>query len=87
MDGDNEFATLEGPLSDTGISRNVVSEDEKVPEIERHIRTMKELCLIVFNKLPFRRMASRMIVELVYAMIFWLHAFPAQDGLPAYISP
>lgn len=85
--GDNEFATLEGPLSNAGISLNVVSADEHVPEIERHIRTLKERCRAMFNTLPFRRMPNRMIVEMVYAVNFWLHAFPARDGVSAHISP
>lgn len=32
-------------------------------------------------------MPKRMVVELVYAMSFWLHAFPANDGVLDTISP
>jgi len=85
--GDNEFSMLAGPLSNVGITLNVVTADEHVPEIERHIRTLKERCRSVFNTLPFKRIPNRMIVELVYAMNFWLHAFPAKDGISSSISP
>lgn len=42
MTGDNEFASLAGALSNSGMSLNVVSAGEHVPEVERHISTMKE---------------------------------------------
>lgn len=85
--GDNEFATLEGPLSNAGMTLNVVSAEEHVPEVERFIRTLKERCRAVYNTLPFKRLPNRMVVELVYAMNFWLHAFPARDGVCSHISP
>lgn len=66
---------------------NTVSRDEHVPEIERHISTVKERYRATYNSLPFNRLPVRMIVELVYAMTFWLHAFQAQDGLSAHMSP
>eukprot|EP00178_Gracilaria_changii_P013526 TRINITY_DN381_c1_g1_i1.p1 TRINITY_DN381_c1_g1~~TRINITY_DN381_c1_g1_i1.p1 ORF type:complete len:1004 (-),score=118.29 TRINITY_DN381_c1_g1_i1:1292-3985(-) len=84
---DNEFASLEGAWSGMGMALNVVSRGEHVPEIERYIRTLKERCRAVFNTLPFKRIPNRMIAELVYAMNFWLHAFPAQDGVSATMSP
>ena len=85
--GDNEFATLTGPLSNAVIALNVVAAGEHVPEIERHIRTLKERCRALFNMLPFKRMPNRMVVELVYAMNFWIQSFPARDGVSAYIIP
>lgn len=85
--GDNEFASMKTVLSDLGITLNTVSRDENVPEVERHIRTLKERCRATFNSLPFTKLPSRVIVELVYTMIFWLHAFPVLDGVSAHISP
>lgn len=84
---DNEFASLEASLSGIGIVLHVVSRGEHVPEIERYIRTLKERCRAVFNTLPFKRVPNRMLIELVYAMNFWLHSFPAQEGVSATISP
>lgn len=85
--GDNEFSSLETGLAAIGIVLNTVARDEHVPEIERHIRTLKERCRATYNALPFKRIPSRMIVELVYSMTFWLHAFPARDGVSSSISP
>lgn len=85
--GDNEFNALEVGLSEMGIILNTVARDEHVPEVERHIRTLKERCRATYNALPFRRLPSRMIIELVYCMTFWIHAFPAVDGVSATISP
>lgn len=84
---DNEFETLRTPLAGEGMMLNVVARGEHVPEVERHIRTLKERCRAVYNSLPYRRMPKRMVIELVYAMTFWLHAFPARDGVSATVSP
>ena len=32
-------------------------------------------------------MPSRMIVEMVYDSVFWIHMFPPSDGLSTTISP
>lgn len=85
--GDNEFASLMTPLSNIGIALNLVTAGEHVPEVERHIRTLKERCRAIFNTLPYKRIPNRMLVELVYAVNFWLHAFPARDGVSTQISP
>lgn len=85
--GDNEFSHLETGLSGMGMALNTVARDKHVPEVERHIRTLKERCRATYKSLPFRRMPSRLIFELVYSMTFWLHAFPARDGVSSSISP
>lgn len=60
---------------------------EHVPEVERHIQTLKERCRATYNAIPFKRWPLRMLIKLVYAMTFWLHAFPAADGISANIIP
>lgn len=85
--GDNEFISLDTGLAAMGIMLNTVSRDEHVPEIERHIRTLKERCRSVYNALPFKKLPSRMVVELVYSSTFWIHAFPATDGVSSVVSP
>lgn len=87
MAADNEFAVLDAPLASMGISLNTVACGEHVPEIERHIRTLKERCRATFNSLPFNQWPPRLLIELVYSMTFWLHAFPANDGVSTAISP
>jgi hypothetical protein len=47
------------------IELNCVSADEHVPEIERHIRTVKERCRCVYNTLPFKKLPNRIVTELV----------------------
>jgi hypothetical protein len=66
---------------------NVVSNDEHVPEIERYIRTVKERTRCVYTMLPYRKMPSRMVVEMVKASVFWLNMFPVDDGVSDTMSP
>lgn len=87
MAADGEVQCLESGLADEGIDINLVSRDEHVPELERHIRTLKERCRSTYNSLPFQKIPYRMLVELVYGMNFWLNSFPAQDGVSATMSP
>ena len=66
---------------------NIVSRDEHVPEIERYIRTVKERVRGTYGVLPFASLPTRMIIELVYNSIFWLNAFPFEDGVSSTLSP
>ena len=84
---DGEFETLRGELSALQLTLNTASNDEHVPEVERYIRTLKERVRCVYNTLPFNRMPTRMVVEMVYSGNFWLNSFPALDGVSDTISP
>lgn len=84
---DNEFEVLRPGLAGMGVLLNCVARDEHVPEVERHIRTVKERCRAIYNTLPFQRIPARMITELVYNVTFWLNAFPVADGVSATRSP
>jgi hypothetical protein len=84
---DNEFEPMRMDLLDAGMQLNVVSEAEHVPEIERQIRTIKERTRCVYNTVPFKRMPSRMIIEMAHASVFWLNMFPASDGVSDIVSP
>lgn len=84
---DNEFGPLMTGLSEMGITLNLMSQNEHVPEIERHITTVREHCSSIYNSLPFVQMPSRMVTQLVYSVTFCLHAFPAVDGISGSISP
>jgi hypothetical protein len=70
---DGQFEPLCGDVAGLGISLTVVSRDEHVPEIEWYIRTIKEHTPCVYNMLPFKKMPSCIIIEMVYASIFWLN--------------
>jgi hypothetical protein len=84
---DGEFESMRGDLAGIGMHLNVASNDEHVPEIERFIRTVKERTRCVYNIVPFPRMPSRMLVEMVQASVFWLNMFPPEDGVSDTISP
>ena len=81
------FEVLRGDLADMQITLNTVSNNEHVPEMERHIRTTKERTRCVYNTLPFKRIPARMIIEMVYYSTFWLNSFPADDGISDTLSP
>jgi hypothetical protein len=72
---------------DDKVNLNVVSNSEHVPEIERHIRTVKERTRCMYNTVPFKKMPSRMIVEIVLSATFWLNMFPHNDRISDMISP
>ncbi|GAX11354.1 hypothetical protein FisN_22Lu047 [Fistulifera solaris] len=85
---DNEFEPLRGDLaSSMKIELNAAAADEHVPEIERHVRTVKERTRSTYNGLPFKHMPPRLIIEMVYFNVFWLNCFPPRDGVSDTLSP
>ena len=84
---DNEFEPMRADLMDAKVNLNVASNNEHVPEIERHIRTVKDRVRCMYNSVPFKKMPSRMIVEMVTSATFWLNMFPPRDGVSKTISP
>jgi len=55
---------------------NVTSRDAHVPDIERHIRTIKERARATLATLPFKALPPWLVIEMVYSSVFWLNAFP-----------
>jgi hypothetical protein len=51
---DWKFYSLRGNLGPLHISLNTTANDEHIPEIERHIRTLKERARSIYNMLPFQ---------------------------------
>ena len=84
---DGQFEGLAGDLAELGITLNTVARGEHVPEVERHIRTLKERARCVYTTLPFTKIPGRMVAELIYYSVFWLNSFPARDGISATLSP
>ena len=84
---DGQFDGLRANLAEMGMTLNSSANDEHVPEVERHIRTLKERVRSVYNMLPFAKMPARMIIELVYYCGFWLNSFPAHGGISPTLSP
>jgi hypothetical protein len=85
--GDYEFEATRDGLAEMQIMLNATSQDEHVPVIERYNRTVKDRVRSAFNMLPFKKMLTQMLIELVKAMVFWLNTFPANDGVSDTISP
>jgi hypothetical protein len=84
---DGQFEPIRGDLSTLHINLNTVSNAEHVPEVERYIRTTKERVRSVYNTLPFKKMPTRLTIELVYYSVFWLNSFPPRDGISTTMSP
>jgi hypothetical protein len=84
---DRQFEPLCGELAGLGIAVNCVSRDEHVPEIERHIRTVKERTHCIYNQLPFTKMPAQITIEMVYASTFWLNMFLPTNGVSKKMSP
>ena len=59
---DRQFELLRGDAAGIGITLNIVSRDEHVPEAERYIRTVKERTRCIYNTLPFPKIPSRMVI-------------------------
>jgi hypothetical protein len=84
---DGQFECLSNQLAGLGVRVNITSRNEHVPEIERHIRTVKERARAVLTTLPFKKIPSRMLAELIYSCTFWLNSFPHSDGISRTLSP
>jgi len=84
---DGGFECIRDNLADMGISLNVASRKEHVPEVERFIRTVKKRVWSIAVSLPFKEYPRRLIAETVYNVVFWLNSFPHNDGIHATISP
>ena len=78
---DNEFEQMRAQLMGSKMNLNVASNNGHVPEIERHIRTVKDRVRCMYNTVPFKKMPSRMIMTMVMSATFWLNMFP-----PAYVE-
>jgi len=69
-----------------GISLNNNSKNERMPEFERYIRTIKEIVRAIVKSLPFKSYPPRMIAEMVYNVVLWLNSLPHKDGIHPTIS-
>ncbi len=81
---DNEFEPIRGDLASLHIGLNTTAEDEHAPVAKRYIRTLKEHVHGIYNALPFTHYPPRLIIEMVYASVFWLNNFPHMMGQPPY---
>jgi hypothetical protein len=84
---DQEFNYMRGELAEHGATLNETSADEHVGEIERFIRTMKERIRATYNSLPFERLPTRLVTEMVNSAVFWWNSFPGNSAISDCLSP
>jgi len=85
--GDGQFEHIKKYFVDTDLTINITGLNEHVPAIERAIRTIKERIRAIVNQLPFKAYPHRLIVEMVYNVVFWLNVFPHKDDVHEVMSP
>jgi hypothetical protein len=84
---DGEFEHLRVDLAIAGVYLNTASRGEHVGDIEQYIRTLKERTRAIYSTLPFQRMPDRLIIEMLYAAVYWLNSFPGGSGISDTMSP
>ena len=87
INADGQFEMLRGPLRTMGITLNRCSRKERMPAVERRIRTLKERCRCLCNKLPVPKLPPLLVSQMVSACNFWLNNFPPTDGVTQNLSP
>ena len=84
---DGEFECLRADLLAIGVSLNTTANDEHSPVIERFIRTIKDGVRSISTVLPYKKLPTIMLTDLVYHVIFWKNAFPHKDNIDHRLSP
>jgi hypothetical protein len=89
VSADGEFAPLHAFIESLpgGPRVNLASANEHVPEIERRIRVVKERCQATCYSLPFMRIPTLLMVNIVLNAVKLLNLFPTEGGMSDTISP
>jgi hypothetical protein len=82
---DNESEKLQNLVPILAI--NTTAAKKHVSEVERKIRLIKERGRGILNTLPFKKMPRLMLIELIYHVVLWLNAFPANSGVSETLFP
>ncbi len=82
---DGQFDSLQGTIGDVDL--NIKAAAEHAPEIERAIRTIKELVRAHKSRLPYRKLPALLVIGLVLFSVFWINAFPHKNSVSSSISP
>jgi hypothetical protein len=77
---------MRGELTENGATLNETSANEHVGEIERFIRSMKKI-RGTYNSLPFERLPTRLVTEMVNSAVFWWNSFPGNAAISNCLSP
>ena len=84
---DGQFEGLQQRFLEDNIQLNIVARGEHVPEIERLIRVIKERARCYVSLIPFKKLPKRMVIELIYTIVFYLNSFPWPEGVSQDLSP
>ena len=84
-----KFELDQAALADMEIELNASVRNDHVPDIERLNRTTKEQVQYVYTELilVYDRIPRVLVHEIIYAVMFWLNSFPAEDGISATLIP
>jgi hypothetical protein len=85
IEADPEFRPLEAEVRN--MEFNLCAQNEHVPDIERYIRTVKDRVRSCYHTLPYSCIPRVMIIRLVYNAVFWLNAFPHNNGVSNNLAP
>jgi hypothetical protein len=81
--GNNQFEALRQRYP----SLNTCAAEKHVPEIEHYIRTVKDRSQSTYQMLLFRHLPRIFLIHLFKNAVFWLNAFPHEDGASQKYSP
>jgi len=82
---DNEFEKLRVLIPILVV--NTTAAKEYLPEVERHIRLIKECRRGILNTLPFKKMPQIILIKLIYHVVLWLNAFLTKSGVSKMLWP
>ena len=83
---DMEFEPLVDKLTEMNV--NTTAAREHVGDNERAIHTIKECCRCVISDLPYNKcMPDPFIIHLIYFVVMWINAFPADNGVSTHFLP
>jgi hypothetical protein len=72
---DRECECLRIELLGHGVNLNTTAASECVPDIERHIRLIKERARAIRSTMPFKIIPGRMIIEMMAHVVLWLNSY------------
>jgi hypothetical protein len=71
---DRDFECLMDDIPELDL--NTTAASEHMPDIERQIKVIKDRTRAIMITFPFKRLPSRVIIEMMQYMIQWLNGFP-----------
>jgi hypothetical protein len=82
---DREFECLRDDIPEVNL--NTTAASEHVTDIDNQIRGINERMRAVRSTLPFKKLPSHMIIEMMKYVALWLNGFPHLSGVSHTVSP